>query len=154
MSQHQSSHGSDSSNFERSIGGVQGGIVTHYATYPMDVPQRDEHGRLIFDCNGNVLYLHRKGDKVLDDNGQPIIIPAEADYIYHGRRKGFPNGCADDIEFRIKDKPVTRQKIFVDDITHLSTEEFDIVFRKVAEEKMRRVSGGQPLDPTMVTASL
>jgi hypothetical protein len=154
MAQHHRSRGSDSSAFERAIGGIPGGSITHYATYPEDVPRPDEHGRVTFDCNGNVIYDHRKGDRVLDDNGQPIIIPSTVDYIYHGRRKGFPNGCGDEIEFRIKEKPVDEQKILVDAIAYLSPEKFDVVFRKVAEEKMRRVAGGEPLDPTMVTASL
>lgn len=136
------------------VGKPPGGNITHYATYPVDVIHRDENGNFIRDVNGNFMFMHRKGDRVLDDNGDPVIIPHGCEYIYHGKRKGRPYGIPD-IEFRITSPGDSRcGRTHFDDLEYMGEEEFDIIFRAIAEEKMRRVAGGQPLDQHNVVARL
>ena len=120
------------------------GKITHYATYPVDVVHRDENGNFIRDVNGNFMYMHRKGDRILDDDGKPVIIPSNHEYIYHGKRKDRPYGMPN-IEFRGINTGDSRcGRTHFDDLEYMGNEEFDVIFRAVAEEKMRRVTGGQP----------
>jgi len=61
----------------RCVGSPPKGEITHYKVYPEDVYSLDERGIPRVDVNGNFIYLHRKGDYMLDLDGHPIIVSKE-----------------------------------------------------------------------------
>lgn len=117
--------------------------ITHYAVHPEDVPKRDTNGQIIIDANGNYVFLHRKGDYMLDEDGNPIIRKPHPT----GFPKHFSNS-APRVKFDgIRDGEIGRcARTHLDDLQYMGEEAFDVVFQAVAEEKMRRVAGGKPRD--------
>lgn len=116
------------------IGDRPKGKVTHYVVYDVDVIHKDANGNDIRDVNGNLMYKHRKGDKVLDHDGKPIIVPHDVDYVYCGKS---PTDRPDDngVEFIVKDKCMVN----INDLGYFTDEALDEVWLKVVEEKRRRV---------------
>lgn len=114
-----------------------GGEITHYVTYTADVPMRDTNGQIVIDVNGNYVFLHRKGDYMLDENGQPLIRPP--------RDTGFPKQIGKTTA-QVGSVVPTCGRTHLDDLEYMGEEAFDVVFQAVAEEKMRRVAGGKPRD--------
>lgn len=122
------------------VGSKPQGKVTHYVTYSKDVPYRSSDGIIQLDANGNILLQHREGDKILDADGNPIVKLPDADYLYTGRKSDRP----DDNGLVVKLPSCGRTHI--DNLGYMGDEAFDVVFRAVAEEKMRRTAGGKPLN--------
>lgn len=126
--------------FDKAIGDHMSGKVTHYVTYPNDVYDHNEDGTLKLDANGNLIIRHRKGDKILDDDCNPIVKLPNADYLYVGRKSNRPGDNGLEI------KLPSCGRTHIDSLGYMSDEAFDVVFRVVAEEKMRRATGGKPLN--------
>lgn len=132
------------------VGSKPQGKVIHYATYQVDVPVRDTQGHIRYDANGNQLLYHRKGDIILDTNGQPLIIVEAVDTIYTGasRRQSEVEKvkCSDTL-------PKCNRTHF-DNFEYMGDTEFAVIFEAVAIEKMRRIAGGKPKVEEMTVARL
>lgn len=119
------------------VGDRPKGKVTHYVTYPEDVYEHECDGTLRRDVNGNLLVMYRKGTNILDDDGNPIVKLPGAEYFYTGR-KSDDNGLVVNLP--------SCGRTHIDNLGYMGDEAFDVVFRAVAEEKMRRTAGGKPLN--------
>lgn len=111
--------------------------VIEHACYDQDIYQRDEDGTILTDVNGNALYLHRKGDFMLNALGEPMLKEptrynsSAPRVLFNGIRDGNWNSC-------------TQQHI--GEIRQMDWVEFNRLFEEVNAEAKRRLEGGQPID--------
>lgn len=132
-----------------------------YARYMVDAPYRNADGSIKMDVNGNVLYCHRVGDVMLDENGDPVVVAdkplkwpsASPDSILN--RPDLPSPAsqsysneAPKIQFTGMGGGLSRPcgRRHVDDITSMDAKSFNQLYDEITQEARRRIMGGKPID--------
>ena len=118
---------------ERIVGEHLSGKVTHYLTYPADVPKRDLSGRLVLDANGNYILEHRKGDMVRDGDGNTVPIPDGVDVEFRDVDRDQLGDIG--VDLIVKDTFMVN----MNSLEGYTSEAFNTIYHLILDEKMRRL---------------